>query len=283
MTSFRSLLILGRVSNLPTVWSNCLAGWWLGGGGNLAKLPFLFVGVTLLYVGGMFLNDAFDADFDRQHRKERPIPSGAVPAQLVWRWGFVMLLLGNALLFAAGLTAGILGAVLALNILLYDAIHKLVTFAPIIMGGCRLWVYVIAAATGVDGVTGHAMWGGVALGVYVVGLSFVARRESLRDRPPYWPIALLVVPMLLALFLNDGRYRETAALLALVPTLWILRSLRAAYFSAVPGVGRTVSALLAGIVFVDWLAVAHAPRELGAVFIGLFLTALLFQRYVPAT
>ena len=45
------------------------------------------------------------------------------------------------------------------------------------------------------GVTGHAMWSGVALGVYVVGLSFVARRESLRDRPPYWPIALLIVPM----------------------------------------------------------------------------------------
>ena len=29
----RTLLILGRVSNLPTVWSNCLAGWLLDGGG----------------------------------------------------------------------------------------------------------------------------------------------------------------------------------------------------------------------------------------------------------
>ena len=44
----RSLLILGRVSNLPTVWSNCFAGWWLGGGENFAKLPLLFLGVMSL-------------------------------------------------------------------------------------------------------------------------------------------------------------------------------------------------------------------------------------------
>ena len=29
-----ALLILGRVSNLPTVWWNCFAGWLLGGGGS---------------------------------------------------------------------------------------------------------------------------------------------------------------------------------------------------------------------------------------------------------
>ena len=43
----RALLALSRVSHLPTVWSNCLAGWWLGGGGNFAKLPLLFLGVIL--------------------------------------------------------------------------------------------------------------------------------------------------------------------------------------------------------------------------------------------
>ena len=74
--SLRALLVLSRVSHLPTVWSNCLAGWWLGGGGNFAKLPLLFLGVSALYTGGMFLNDAFDADFDRQRRNNvqyRPV------------------------------------------------------------------------------------------------------------------------------------------------------------------------------------------------------------------
>ena len=73
LTRLRALLVLGRVSNLPTVWSNCLAGWLLGGGGNSAlKFAALCAGTTCLYIGGMFLNDAFDADFDRQHRQERP-------------------------------------------------------------------------------------------------------------------------------------------------------------------------------------------------------------------
>jgi len=283
MSTLRTLLILGRVSNLPTVWSNCLAGWLLGGGGNLANIPFLFLGVTLLYLGGMFLNDAFDTEFDRQHRKERPIPSGAISFQLVWRGGFGMLLFGNALLFAAGVTPGILGAVLALNILLYDAVHKAFIYSPIIMGGCRFLVYLVAAATGEFGVTGYAAWSGLALGAYVVGLSFVARRESLRGRPPYWPAALLAVPVVLALLLNAGAYRASATLVALILTLWVMRALRTTYWTQMPNVGRTVSALLAGIIFVDWLAIAHAPRELATAFIALFVAALLCQRYVPAT
>ena len=78
LRQLRALLVLGRVSNLPTVWSNCLAGWWLSGGGNFWKLPFLFFGAAFLYTGGMFLNDAFDAAFDRQRRSSRPIPSGKI-------------------------------------------------------------------------------------------------------------------------------------------------------------------------------------------------------------
>src|ERR1035438_6002811 len=85
---FRTLLVLGRVSNLPTVWSNCLAGWWLSGGGNFWKLPLLLLGMSALYTGGMFLNDAFDADFDQQRRAARPIPSGKVSAETVWHFGW---------------------------------------------------------------------------------------------------------------------------------------------------------------------------------------------------
>lgn len=283
MSALRALLVLGRVSNLPTVWSNCLAGWWLGGGGSGNKLPWLFAGATLLYLGGMFLNDAFDAEFDRQHRKERPIPRGAVSLAFVWRGGFALLLLGNALLFGAGVTPGILGALLALNILLYDAVHKAVTFSPVLMGACRFWVYVIAAATGRDGVTGWAMWGGVALAAYVVGLSCVARVESTRSPIQIWPLGLLAAPVALAFLMNTGEFREPALLVSLVLSFWVLRSLRTIFWSTPPSPGRTVSGLLAGIVFVDWVAAAHAPRGLGFVFVGLFVLALLGQRYVPAT
>lgn len=283
MPSFRTLLVLGRVSNLPTVWSNCLAGWWLGGGGNLAQLPFLFLGVSLLYVGGMFLNDAFDEQFDRQHRQERPIPSGKIAALHVWRWGFALLAVGELLLFGCGLSTGALGMALALCILLYDAIHKALTFSPLLMGACRFLVYVIAASAGATGVGGWAVWGGLALAVYVVGLSFVARRESLRGPLPYWPVALLAAPVALALLLNAGAYREPALLLSAVLVMWSLRCLRTLFWTRVPNIGRTVAGLLAGIVLVDWIAAVQMPRELGIAFIALFLAALLAQRFVPAT
>src|SRR5437899_1267151 len=98
----RTFLILGRVSNLPTIWSNCLAGWWLGGAENTEKVPLLFAGTSFLYLGGMFLNDAFDADFDREYRKERPIPSGAISLGLVYRWGLIWLGLGGVCLILLG-------------------------------------------------------------------------------------------------------------------------------------------------------------------------------------
>src|SRR5882672_6455284 len=154
MSRLRTLLLLGRVSNLPTLWSNCLAGWWLGGGGNVGKLPLLFGGATFLYLGGMFLNDAFDVDFDQQHRKERPIPSGTISLTAVWRLGLILLGLGMACLICLGTTTGALGVALLFCILVYDATHKLFTFSPVLMGVCRFFVYVIAASTARDGVTG---------------------------------------------------------------------------------------------------------------------------------
>jgi hypothetical protein len=72
-------------------------------------------------------------------------------------------------------------------------------------------------------------------------------------------------------------------LLALVLGLWIMRALGPALWSAERNIGATISRLLAGIVILDWLAAAQAPRDFGFIFIGLFLTALLFQRFIPAT
>ena len=105
----RTLLVLGRVSNLPTVWSNCLAGWILGGAGPVDRLALVATGATLLYLAGMYFNDAFDASFDRQHRPERPIPSGAISGTAVWQWALVWFSAGLACLWPLGTVPAILG------------------------------------------------------------------------------------------------------------------------------------------------------------------------------
>src|SRR5438309_693506 len=172
MPSLRTLLVLGRISNLPTVWSNCLAGWWLGGGGNVAKLPLLFLGAGLLYTGGMFLNDAFDTEFDRQRRPSRPIPSGAITREMVWVWSFGLLASGSLLLAFISKVTGILALALLACIVLYNDTHKAITASPWLMGLCRFWLYVIAGSAGVWGVNGWPIWCGFALGFYIVGLSY---------------------------------------------------------------------------------------------------------------
>ena len=281
----RTLLVLGRVSNLPTVWSNCLAGWWLGGGENYWKLPFLLLGVSALYTGGMFLNDAFDADFDRQRRPERPIPSGKISDQFVWRWGFAQLVAGIFLLLFCGQMAAGAAFFLALFILLYNFSHKFFTAAPWLMGACRFWVYVIAGAAGAWGLNGWPILCGVALAIYIAGLSYVARRESYRGPVPFWPLLLLATPVILSLAMNTGSYRLRAIFISAVLILWTGYCVRAIFIGAVSNVGIIVSNLLAGIVLVDWIAVApQISLWLGAaVFLSLFGLTKWLQKFVPAT
>jgi heme O synthase-like polyprenyltransferase len=283
MPSLRTLLVLGRTSNLPTVWSNCLAGWWLGGRGNPWKLILLMLGATLLYVGGMYLNDAFDAKFDAQHRRERPIPSGLITVELVWRIGVGSLMAGLVILFCLGLSTGLIGVVLVGCIVFYDAIHKVITLSPLVMAACRFFLYPMAASIAANGVTGWSVWCGLALAFYIVGLSFIARKESTRAAAAYWPCLALVVPIVLALVMNTGVYRESALILAALLGLWMARSLRFAYRAMDRNIGRAISGLLAGIVFVDLLAVADAPNFIELIFLGLLGAALVFQRFVPAT
>jgi len=283
MALLRTLLVVGRVSNLPTLWSNCLAGWWLGGAGNPERLPLLVAGASFLYLGGMFLNDAFDAQYDRHYRPERPIPAGDIGLTTVWRWGLIVLGLGGAGLILLGRVTGVLGVALLLLIVLYNAFHKQVVWAPVLMAACRFLVYVIAASTAINSVTGWTLWGGLALACYIAGLSFIARREATPGLPGYWPLLLLAAPIVLALFMNGPGYRLAAGLLAAALAFWVAYALRQSMWAAQRNIGRTVSWLLAGIVMVDWLAVADAPRHLGFVFIALFLSALLLQRVAPAT
>jgi 4-hydroxybenzoate polyprenyltransferase len=282
---FRTLLVLGRVSNLPTVWSNCLAGWWLGGGGNYWRLPFLLLGVSVLYTGGMFLNDAFDEEFDRQRRAERPIPTGKTSPKLVWRFGFGQLALGIILLLFCGQVAVGAAIVLAFFILLYDFTHKFLTASPWLMGACRFWVYVIAGAAGADGLNGFPIFGGAALAFYVVGLSYVARRETSRSPVPVWPLLLLAAPIGLAMTMNVGGFRQSALWISIVLGLWIFRCLRNIFLGGEINAGWIVANLLAGIVFVDWLVVAPIISHTmsAVVFLALFGLTKWLQKFVPAT
>jgi len=279
---WRTLLILGRVSNVPTVWSNCFAGWWLGGGGSRIGLAAALCGITFLYLGGMFLNDAFDAEFDRRHRKLRPIPSGGITEKEVGQWGVLWFTLGAAALVWTGTTAAVLAITLVLCILVYNAGHKWMSFAPALVSACRLLIYLTAAAAGGAALSGRVIWPAIALAFYVAGLSCLARKESVPGRPELWPVALLIAPIALSALVSD-QGRMAAVGVSVLLALWVAWALAQTFGRDFPRVGVTVSRLLAGIALVDLLAAGQASH--GAVwgFVALFGAAIFLQRFVPAT
>lgn len=183
-------LRLGRVSNLPTVWTNVAAGMALGGVEGLPArlLMLLALAVSLLYVGGMYLNDAFDAGWDAVHRPERPIPAGDVTAGVVYAAGFVLLGAGVLLVRSATSDHRPLIAALALAglIVLYDVSHKRNPTAPVLMALCRVAVYLLAAlaVAPASSLPRGAYLGAGALFLYLVFLTTVARKETLHPRLP---------------------------------------------------------------------------------------------------
>ena len=186
---FEIALRLGRVSNLPTVWTNVAAGMALAGARPLSAglLALLGLAGSLLYVGGMYLNDAFDASWDATHRPDRPIPAGEVRIRTVFAAGFAMLGAGVFLVaFGTGdarpLTAAM---VLAALIVIYDASHKANPLAPMVMALCRVALYTLAAlAVTPTALPGAFYFGAGALLAYLVFLSTLARKETLHPRLP---------------------------------------------------------------------------------------------------
>jgi 4-hydroxybenzoate polyprenyltransferase len=279
----RSALQLGRVSNLPTVWSNVLVGIVLAGGVvEPRSLLVLIVAMSLMYVGGMFLNDAFDAEIDARERPGRPIPSGRVAAGTVFTAGFAML--GAAIFLAATLNwpAGLAAPLLAGTILLYDWHHKANPLSPVLMGLCRMLVYVTAGLAVTGAIDGSLIVAALVLLCYLIGLTYAAKQENLNELRSLWPLGFLVVPFVyLAPSIWSG---GLAALLFLGFLGWVLYALSWLRPGGRRAVPRAVVALIAGISLLDATLIASAGASVPAVLaVGCFGLTLLGQRWVSGT
>ncbi len=278
-----TLLRLGRVSNLPTVWTNALAGSVLATGGDLSLSTYVLTGIvlTLFYEGGMWLNDAFDAEIDARERANRPIPNGEIAVQTVYAGGFAMLVAGIAISFTLGTIAGLAGIALATAVVAYDALHKKVSFGPVIMGATRFFSYALAAVA-VGTFAGGALWGALGLFAYIIGLTYAAKQEAYDRIGAAWPLAVLAVPVLW------GLVQAIQSPIALV--IWIGFAAVVAFalhrlFRRQPGdVPKAVVTMIAGISLYDAALIGSTGASgLAVLAAGGFALTLALQRVASGT
>jgi 4-hydroxybenzoate polyprenyltransferase len=278
-----TLLRLGRISNLPTVWTNVLAGAVLGGGDLRGwRLGLVLLAMSLFYVGGMYLNDYFDRAIDARERPERPIPAGAISPGAVATLGFSLLGAGLLAAAATGWSAVALAALLGAAVIAYDLHHKDNPWAPAVMGACRTLVYCAAAAAVSGGVPLVVVAAGAAMGAYVAGLTYAARQESLDKVGNLWPLVLLAAPMVLAL---GALHHGVGAAIYLLP---VAATAVAVYLLARrPGAGavsRAVGLLIAAISLGD-AAMLAGFGAVGPALVAIvgFPATLTAQKYIAGT
>jgi 4-hydroxybenzoate polyprenyltransferase len=284
-------LRLGRVSNLPTVWTNVLAGTVLSGSTPaLFPLGLLLLAISLFYMAGMYLNDAFDRHFDAAVYTKRPIPSGAVAAGTIFTMGFLGLGAGELLLIVVGygIEGGqgwppvIAGLSLAATIVYYNAHHKGNPFGPLLMSLCRAQIYLITALAVAPELSQQVWWGTALLAAYVIGLSYMARQETLTRMANLWPLAFLAAPFVYGF---PGALRSMGpAVIYMSFVAWVIYALWRMMKGTQMAIQEGISALIAGIALLDALLIALAGDPQLAVIVagGAFLTRLA-HRFVPGT
>jgi 4-hydroxybenzoate polyprenyltransferase len=284
-------LRLGRVSNLPTVWSNTLTGIVLAGGalGSPATVPLLLA-LSLFYVGGMYLNDAFDARIDAIERPERPIPSGAVSQRAVFAAGFAMLAGGVLLLLwmgygragGTGPWPALAGLALAGAIVLYDWYHKDNPLSPALMGLCRVLVYLAAGVAVAHPLPGALWLAALLLLCYLIGLTYVAKQENLGEVRNLWPLLFLAAPLLYALL--QAPTSPTGVVMFVLFAAWVGVALWFLRRRGPGDVPRAVVSLIAGIALLDAVLIAAAGAPgIAWLAVAAFALTLALQRLVPGT
>ncbi len=289
--NWSTALRLGRVSNLPTIWTNILAGAVLSGAIiTPLSLALLVLTLSLFYVAGMYLNDAFDREFDAVAYPRRPIPSGAVLARTVFTVGFLGLATGELLLIALGYGVAdghgwppaLAGLCLAATIVYYNLRHKNNPYGPLLMGLCRVQVYLTTALALAPTLPERVWWGAGLLFIYIIGLSYIARQETLARLTNLWPLAFLAAPFF---------YGIQGALQSIIPALiyvgfivWVLHAVRRLAQRAQFDVREGVSTLIAGIALLDALLISLAGEPwLAVAAAGGCLLTRLAHRLIPGT
>jgi 4-hydroxybenzoate polyprenyltransferase len=307
-SSVRAYLQLIRAPNVFTALADVMMGYLFTHPGASPLRPAgqfaaLAVASCLLYMAGMVLNDLFDLRVDAAERPGRPIPSGRVSLATARGLGWGLLVAGvatawGASFFFGGWRAGLVGSALAVCVVAYDAILKRTPLGPLAMGGCRFFNVLLGMSLAVAGDGTSAPWTAAnwlvaaGVGVYIVGVTWFARREAaLSGRVPLAAATVVMfVGVGLLAWLPDWDNR-----VGLPPQRWFLfwaiigaligwRCVRAIATPSPAFVQSAVKQCILSLIVLDAAVVAavHTPMW-GVMVLLLVVPAMFLGRWIYST
>lgn len=162
----------------------------------LGRMAAIVGAGVMFYWSGMIFNDLFDVEEDRRERPSRPLPSGAIAVSTARSAAILFMALGIVFAVLSGFIpaegfattwrpAGVAIA-LAIMILLYNGPLKSTPLAPMAMGTCRVLSFLLGASpvllAGQDvpvyGFENHVLGAAIGFGVYIMGITLIARDEA---------------------------------------------------------------------------------------------------------
>jgi len=301
----RAYLQLLRVPNLFTAMADVTMGFLFThaalGPGDGWLFALLLAASTLLYAAGVVLNDVFDFEVDARERPHRPLPSGRVSLAAA-RWlGWELLVVGVALAWLAAFLGddfrpGLVATILAGCIVLYNALLKRTLAGPPTMGACRMLNVLLGMSVAAGPWQDEHWLVAGAIGTYIVGVTWFARREA--GRSSRWhlgPATAVILSGIGLLFLVPGRSDRVVPILQQEPSRWSLllavlalligfRCLRAVIEPAPYRVQMAVKQCILWLVFLDAAACLVVRGTMGAVVVLLLLVpTVILGRWVEVT
>ena len=258
------------------------------------ELWLLLFSTSGLYLGGMVLNDVFDAKLDALERPERPIPSGRISLRAAAIFGSLLMLAGVLAAAMVGTPSLIVATLIVPCVLVYNGFLKSTIAAPLGMGACRFLNLMLGASAVSDWST---LWQALpvtvaaALGIYIIGVTVFARNEAGQSNA-----ALLVCGIILLIggisldawaistYGASANAVSGSRMALLILSLNLLMRAAAAIPSGSPRrVQKTVGLMLLCIIFLDAIMVfaMTADAKLAALVIMLVAPASLLRRLIP--
>ena len=294
-TSVRTHLTLGRVSNLPTVWTNVLAAGAVAGASipSAGWMPLL-IAMSLIYIAGMYYNDVCDVEHDREHQPHRPIPAGLISCERTEVFALLYVLVALLLIYCARMTAPLakgsasagwlISALILIScIVLYDRHHKNNPYSPLVMAACRISVLTTTAYTLTGSLPALLLIAIAATLCWLIGLTYLAKHEQRSNAlMSTWPVGLLLAPTLPAVVMS---ITSPAVLLpmSLLIVVVVVAGTRLLHGPAKQK-GSAIALFIAGISLVDGIFLASLWGLEGALYsILAFGLTLALQRWIAGT